>query len=182
MGVWRPDYKDTLSQRINYSTWKSNLIPDSTWNSNPSLVFNLELQFQWGSIWESVAWHKKTKTRRHFTSTTHLQLVPIIQTVYSVDHIIMYLSFYSSFWSNDLSVDSHASIRQSCSIQLYMQDTNKEYSHNLYWFYLLWCKIKEVPGCIHVFIYVMSIHGIPEYCRACWTHGEWGFIGIYKAA
>ncbi len=38
----------TLSQRINYSTWNSNLNPDSTWNSNLSLVFNLEFQFQRG--------------------------------------------------------------------------------------------------------------------------------------
>ena len=33
---------DTLSQRINYSTWKSNLNPYSTWNSNLNLVFNLD--------------------------------------------------------------------------------------------------------------------------------------------
>ncbi len=49
-----PNY--TLSRRINYSTRNSNLNLYSTWNSNLSLVFNLEFQFQWGYIWESVGW------------------------------------------------------------------------------------------------------------------------------
>ncbi len=34
-----------LSQRINHSTWNSNLNLYSTWNSNSSLVFNLKFQF-----------------------------------------------------------------------------------------------------------------------------------------
>ena len=40
--------RHTLSRRINNSSWNSNFNPYSTWNSNLSLVFNLEFQFEWG--------------------------------------------------------------------------------------------------------------------------------------
>ena len=38
----------TPSRWIKPSAWNSNFNPYSTWNSNLSLVFNLEFQFEWG--------------------------------------------------------------------------------------------------------------------------------------
>ncbi len=46
IGAWTRIISPTLSQRINYSTWNSNLNLYSTWISKLTLVFNFEFQFQ----------------------------------------------------------------------------------------------------------------------------------------